>query len=609
MRAAEPRRGANDGEEFWYQPWGWVSSLAMTGGIGISPELAMTLSYVQCAVQTISDDIGAMTCQFFADLGDGAHKKVQFGDPGIGALAYRCRWQPNRWQSSKAFWSTLVWQYLLRPAAYAEIVYRPGSTTMINELIPRHPDRVEQQVLPSGQMRFKITEPVGPPRYVMDTEMFVVRNTSADGLNALSRTDYGGKGLATGLALQDYTRIFFKKGATAALLATYKGGEMEDEEEKSLHQSISRYVSGVENAGGVLLVPEDIDVKNLGVDPEKAQLLGLKDLSGRDVARMWKMPPHKLGISGTQTYASQVQSAQEYVSGTLQPIVVEFEQAIYIHLIVARDYFAKFNMDTLVRSDLLTRMQAYEVGIRSRVLRPSEARAREDMSPDAELDRLAAQDHRPSEPTGARADGPMQPRSQGGASVKAVLVANDTALRILRRERGAVEKLAKRHASDAEGWQAGLREFYAEHAPFVADALRMPSDLAHAYASEHAEALATRGIAIMDEQWERQEAETLTRIACEDDLAPGGQIHLRIINTAPAPAQISVPITAPVTIDAGAIQVDVDARTTVAATEVNVQPTPVQNILPRPAGPRSITFEKRDGAIVGATIEDRKNEL
>ena len=479
----------------------------------------MTLSYVQCAVQTISDDIGAMTCQFFADLGDGAHKKVQFGDPGIGALAYRCRWQPNRWQSSKAFWSTLVWQYLLRPAAYAEIVYRPGSTTMINELIPRHPDRVEQQVLPSGQMRFKLTEPVGPPRYVMDTEMFVVRNTSADGLNALSRTDYGGKGLATGLALQDYTRIFFKKGATAALLATYKGGEMEDEEEKSLHQSISRYVSGVENAGGVLLVPEDIEVKNLGVDPEKAQLLGLKDLSGRDVARMFKMPPHKLGISGTQTYASQVQSAQEYVSGTLQPIVVEFEQAIYIYLIVARDYFAKFNMDTLVRSDLLTRMQAYEVGIRSRVLRPSEARAREDMSPDAELDRLAAQDHQPSQPASRQgvSDQSRQRGTGSQQSVKAVLLAHDTALRILRRERGAVEKLAKRCASDAEGWRAGLRAFYAEHVGYVSDALRMPSDLADAYASGHAAALATRGISIMDEQWERREAETLTRMSCEDD--------------------------------------------------------------------------------------------
>ena len=525
----------------------------------------MTLSYVQCAVQTISDDIGAMTCQFFADLGDGAHKKVQFGDPGIGALAYRCRWQPNRWQSSKAFWSTLVWQYLLRPAAYAEIVYRPGSTTMINELIPRHPDRVEQQVLPSGQMRFKLTEPVGPPRYVMDTEMFVVRNTSADGLNALSRTDYGGKGLATGLALQDYTRIFFKKGATAALLATYKGGEMEDEEERSLHQSISRYVSGVENAGGVLLVPEDIEVKNLGVDPEKAQLLGLKDLSGRDVARMFKMPPHKLGISGTQTYASQVQSAQEYVSGTLQPIVVEFEQAIYIHLINARDYFAKFNMDTLVRSDLLTRMQAYEVGIRSRVLRPSEARAREDMSPDAELDRLAAQDHRPSEPAGARAatTAAMRPGSRGGAPVKAVLMAHDTALRIIRRERGAVDKLARKHASDADGWRAGLREFYAEHAGFVADALHLNADLARAYATDHADKLAAHGIVIMDDQWERQEAEMLTCMTCdEEDAMLGGPIHLRVVTppqtvavqVAPAAPNTTVNVAAPVAPSPPALQ-------------------------------------------------------
>ena len=134
----------SDTDDFWYQPFGWGSSTQMPGGIAIPPELAMTLSYVQCAVQTISDDFGTMTCQLFKDLGDDSHRRVRYSDPGIGGLAYRLRWQPNRWQSSKAFWSTMAWQYLLRPACYAEIIYRPGSDSIIDQLIPRHPDRVEQ---------------------------------------------------------------------------------------------------------------------------------------------------------------------------------------------------------------------------------------------------------------------------------------------------------------------------------------------------------------------------------------------------------------------------------------------------------------------------------
>lgn len=535
---AVPRRGANDGEDFWYEPWGWVSSLAMAGGVGISPELALTLSYVQCAVQTISDDIGSMTVQLFADLGDNSHRRVRFSDPGIGGLAYRLRWQPNRVQSAKAFWSTLIWQYLLRPAAYAEIIYRPNLDTVIDAIIPRHPDRVEQQVLPNGRLRFKLTEPNGAPRYVTEDEMFVVRNTSTDGINALSRTAYGAKSIATGLALQDYTRAFFKKGATAALMATYKGGEMEDEEEESLHKSIMRYVSGTENAGGILLVPEDIDVKPLGVEPEKAQLLGLKEHSGRDVARMFKMPPHKLGISETQTFASQVQSAQEYVSGTLLPIVTELEQAIYIHLIVARDFFAKFNMDVLVRADIKTRMEAYAIAIKSRVLRPSEARVREDLNPDPALDKLSEQDFRPGTPAASR--DAQRPSSRGRdvrQAVKFTLMAHDNAHRVLRRERVIVEKLAKRHPSDVEQWQAALREFYAEHAHFVSDVMRLPAGLAQAYVADHRTLLETRGIALMDDQWARHEAELLTLMSCDEEDAPDhGMIQVRAVNP-PVPAR------------------------------------------------------------------------
>lgn len=521
---AEVSRSAGSGEDFWYVPDGWVSSLAMAG-LGMSPELALTLSHVHCAVDTISADFGTMTCQMFRDNGDDGKTRVKFSDPGIGGLAYRLRWQPNAVQTAKAFWSTMAWQYLLRPQCYAEIVYRPGSDSIIDQLLPRHPDRVEQQRLPSGRLTFKLTEPGGGSRFVTQDEMFTVRNTSTDGLNAISRTQYGHQALGTALKLQQFTKAYFQKGATAALIATYKGEGMDEEEEAAYHSRISRFIAGAENAGGLFLTNEDLDVKSLGVEPEKAQLLGLKDLSGRDVARLFKMPPHKLGIAGTQTYASQVQSAQEYVAGTQMPMVVEFEQAIYIHLITARDYYAKFNMDYLLRASFKERMEGYEIGIRSRVLRPSEARVREDMNPDEELDRLSALDHRPGSSGGEsprqpkRADDEEQRADGTGArgQVRATLVIHDNALRVLRREREAVKKLAKRTEHDADAWRDGLREFYAEHAKFTGDTLRLPMAVARAVAAQHGALLEDQGLPAMDDHWERLEAEELTALAMTPD--------------------------------------------------------------------------------------------
>lgn len=532
-RASAPSRGAGHGEDFWYEPAGWVTSLAQATSGG-SPDLALSLSHVYSCADILSGDFGTCPCGLYRDLGDDGRAKVKFSDPGIGGLAYRLRWQPNRIQSGKAFWSTLSWQYQLRPAAYAEMVYRPGSDSIIDEIWPRHPDRVQQQVLPNGNVRFKLLGEPNGPRYVTQAEMFVVRNTGMDGLNALSRLDHGARVLSSALALQEFTRKYFQKGATASLVGTWKGAnEMEDEAIAAMHKNISRYLSGVENAGGLLLVPEDILISALGVDPEKAQLLGLKDLSGRDIARLFKVPPFKLAIAETQTFASQVQSAQDYVTTGQMPQVREFQDGIYIHMIVARDGYAKFNTSHLLQSDYQSRMQGHEIAIRARIKRPSEVRVEEDMSPDDELDQLSAADHRAgSARDGANnRGGQSAAASRPGLSVRTVLLAHDAASRVLRRERLAVERLAQKYPSDVERWQRELRTFYEEHAKFAAETMRLPHDVARAYAAQHGESIEARGITVMTDHWERLEAEALVELSLEPEAVSrlvhpsGGEAH------------------------------------------------------------------------------------
>lgn len=504
-------------DSFWYTPEGYLSF-----GGNVSPEASLSLSYVYCAVDTISADFGTSTCQMFEDLGNDGRRRVAYSAPGIGSLARKLRWKPNVRQTAKAFWSTLAWQYLLRPAAYAEIIYRPNLDSFVDQLIPRHPDRVKEDVLPNGRILFTLREANGSTRPVTQDEMFVVRNTSTDGLRGLGRVDYGREALTSALELQKFTTNYFKKGVTASLLATYKGTDMEEEDEKALHGSITRYMSGVENAGGLMLVPEDIDVKPLGVSAHDAELIGLKNISGRDVARMFKMPPSWLGIEGAASYNSQLQDSQNYKNRCQLPMAVEFEQEIQGALILAQDrFFAKFNMDYLTRGNLLERMQAYEIGIRARVIRPSEARVREDMSPDEALDRLSERDFQPGRSSSDQTNTPREatPSGSARAQLKGTLALHDTAVRVIRRERHHVEALAKKHAADVAGWQAGLRDFYAEHAGFVAREMRLDDETARAYAAQHGAQLEGNGVVIFTEHFERAEADKLTALALSEDRA------------------------------------------------------------------------------------------
>jgi hypothetical protein len=170
-------------------------------------------------------------------------------------------------------------------------------------------------------------------------------------------------------------------------------------------------------------------------------------------------------------------------------------------------------MDYLLRASFKERMEGYEIGVRSRVIRPSEARVREDLSPDEELDQLSAQDHR----SGHQRDGANNAPKEhaAGHSVRATLVMHDNAQRVLRREREAVSKLAKKHAENAEGWADGLRDFYEDHAGFVADTMRIPRTVARSYAAQHGALLESHGVGVMDDHWQRLEAEELTSLAMD----------------------------------------------------------------------------------------------
>lgn len=498
-----------------YLPPQWISRLSHAG-IAVTPDLAMTLSAVYCAVKTIADDIATMPCHLMRWEGDEGDKARERRHP----LADRLRWAPNRWQTAKEFWACLVAHVLLRNVAFAEIV--PGPSGAIDQLIPRHPDRVTQERLPDGTIRFVIRGlPGEESRTLLQDEMFVIRDLTTDGLTGLSRVGYGTQSVGLSLAQERHTSRFFRSGATAALVATHKGGALDDDEAAALHASLMRYAGGVENAHGVLLIEDDIDIKSLGIDPEKAQLLELKNYSVAEIARLFQMPAHKLQADQqAQAYAAREQANLEYLMGPVRQMVVGIEQAIHRDLIVEQDrYFAEFVMEALLRGDLKSRSEYYAKAIQNRWMWPSEVRRREGLNGDPQLDELSMQDHRPADArSGARRSDPDGAAASRSGHVRAVLLAHDGALRCLRRERAAVARLAERHASDVPKWHAALREFYEDQARFMAEVLRVPLAVARTVAADHGARVEAQGLPVFTEAWERETAEALTSLAVDPDV-------------------------------------------------------------------------------------------
>jgi len=506
----------------------WLSALAASG-MEVTPELAKTLSAMYCGVNTIAYDLATLPAQTFKARSDGGKDRIrgsaaEWAAGGIGDLAYMLQWAPNDYQTATEYFAGQVAQFLMRGQAYAEIV--DGPKGFLSQLLPRHPDRVFPERLPSGRIRYKLIEGNGrPDRYISWQEMHVVRDIGTDPLASQSMMSFAVSGVGISLAAERAAGKFFKSGMTAAMIATY-AGDKDDEDEDALHKSISRFAGGVENSFGLMLVPDDIKIANLAVEPDKAQMMLAREWTVFEVARWLRISPRKLMVRSATSggYASAYQDAIDHVVGCIRPLARTFEQAIQRDLILAKDtYFVKFDLRELLRGDPAQTGEFIEKVVRNRSMRPSEVRTLLlDLNPDAELDKLSESDNKPGNAGGTPANQPSPPQN-ARANLKAMLAVHDNAVRCLRRERVAVEKLGRKHASDVDGWKAGLRDFYGDHAVFVAQTMRLSLTIARGYAAQHGAAFELKGLTVIDGDagpaWEAYEADELAALSLMDEAA------------------------------------------------------------------------------------------
>ena len=107
--------------------------------------------------------------------------------------------------------------------------------------------------------------------------------------------------------------------------------------------------------------------------------------TAEEVARFTGIPKHMLQ-TGKESYDSNAQQRQNYVTDTLLPYVVQWEQedgykAIPPDKRDGEGWYMRGNVAVLLRGDALTRSQVYERMIRTSVYNPDECRAMEEKAP------------------------------------------------------------------------------------------------------------------------------------------------------------------------------------------------------------------------------------
>jgi HK97 family phage portal protein len=490
--------GRDPSSDWWYasQPAGM--SIA---GTYISPERAMTLSAVWAAVKIIAEGLASLPLIVYEKTGENARQRAP-RHPLYDVL----RWQPNASQTAYEFWEMLAGHVALRGNAYARIV--DGRRGFADQLVPLHPSRVRPERVPSGAVVYQYTDQWGTPETLLADEVMHLRGLSSDGLKGLSVVEHGLTSFGAALAADQYAARFFANGATPTGVAQHPLTLSEPAQER-LRTQIEAHVSGG-GQHGVLVLEEGLQWQSVGFNPEQTQLLLTREFGVRDVARWFGVPLHRLADIKTPTHASIEAFGIEQVLYTFRPWAIRFEQAVRRDLILAPDrFFAEFLLTALLRGDSKARSEFYTSAIQTGWMNRNEVRELENMNPAAGLDTFL-------EPLNMAGAGDQRARRGSSASAprdtRATLIAFEAAQRLVRKEVAAATKAGSRYATDGAGWSTWLREFYQEHAGHVAQALKLPRQVALDYAARQAEQLEQHGLKAMDD-WEWTAATELTDAA------------------------------------------------------------------------------------------------
>lgn len=130
-----------------------------------------------------------------------------------------------------------------------------------------------------------------------------------------------------------------------------------------------------------LVYGRDWEYKAISIPPNEAAFVESMQLNATQVAAIYGLPPERIGGSrgDSLTYSTEQQEVLAIITDTLRPWLVRWEQML--RTLLPTTQFAKFNTDDLLKTDLKTRYDIFEVQRNIGIRTTDELRRMDDLPP------------------------------------------------------------------------------------------------------------------------------------------------------------------------------------------------------------------------------------
>jgi HK97 family phage portal protein len=337
----------------------------------VSPELSKQVATVYRCANGISDDIASMPLKQFRR----SNERTEGISPDaiIRNISYLVEVSSNRWMTPfmlkktainwLLFWgNALIW--LPTPPAERELFILP-----VNMTLPK--------LDPQGNLWYEVRFPNGDKKHIPAVEVLHLMINSTNGMWGRSVLEYARETIGLRLGMSQTQSEIQGNGLNPS--AYIQVSASLDKPGRQIYKDA--YTEALSDTGGLVVFDNKVTkFEPITMKLTDAQFLESIGATDQQIANFFKYPAYKLGM-GKESYQSNEQQDLDYLRSTLDPYLVQWEQAARLRWLSeaeqAEQYF-KFNRASILRTDAKTRAELNEVLIRSGQLNPNDARSLED---------------------------------------------------------------------------------------------------------------------------------------------------------------------------------------------------------------------------------------
>jgi len=387
-RLAAPSRakGAMSIDEWWSE---FGPSSVSAGGMAVTQLTSLQVTTVQACCSIRAEDVAKLPVHVYTRLPNGGRKIVT--QHPLELLLQK----PNDYQSRFEFIEQMQLSILLRGNAYA-VILRDGRGRP-TALVPINPDRVWLYEAPRGEIFYQVARRgmhetavlASMPLMIPSEDIFHLRWMALDtSLYGASRIGLAREAIGLALSQQELAgRLSANSTNLGGVLTTEQ--KLTPEAAVRLKKSWSDQKQGLRNAGDTAVLEQGLKWQPMGMSARDAEMIASRGFQVQEIARLYRMPMHKLGVIERGAGTSIPEMNQEYANDVISSDLGRWEAKLAQTFdLAADDVFVEFDVAGLIRASLMTRYQAYRAGITGMFLKPNEARRAEGLPDDPDGDKL-----------------------------------------------------------------------------------------------------------------------------------------------------------------------------------------------------------------------------